>query len=95
MSSRGMPIVHPKYKMVLSVGYAWAGIFNSCYAIHNGVVAFVFNNKLFVTPYSKATVQILNDQSFEKRAFLVPLSDGDYPKDAGLNMRWKKLMERV
>ena len=86
---------HAKYKQVLTVGYAWAGLFNSCYAVHNGVIAYVVNNKLFVTPKTKSAMKTLQEVSFEKKAFLVPLSDGDYPEDTSVCKRWDALKARV
>ena len=88
----GMPIVNPKCKSVLALGYAWVEIFNSCYAVHNSVLAFVKNNKLFVTPYTKAAMEILHEELFEKKAFLVPFSDGDFPADDFMCERWYALV---
>lgn len=91
----GMPIVHPKCKAVMTLGYAWAEIFNSCYAVHNSVLAFVKNNKLFVTPYSKDAMDVLHEELFEKKAFLVPFSDGDFPADNSVCQRWNELVTKV
>lgn len=88
----GMPIVHPKFKMVISLGYAWASIFNACYAVHNDVIAFVSNDKLFVTPYTRAAMEVLHGEFFEKKSFLVPFSDGDFPAEDYLSARWNDLV---
>ena len=67
--------------------------FNGCYAMNNSTVCFVFENEVFVTPYTRITVRSLKAAGFDEKYFYVPFSNGDYPKSKQLE--WNTLREKA
>lgn len=59
------------------------------YAANNSTVAYVMGEDLFVTPYTRITMSILQEADYEKVNFYVPFSNCDYPKYAA--ERWADL----
>lgn len=53
---------------------------NMCYCPHDGIIGFVFDNQLFITPYRKGIFEELESIGFQfARQFYVPLSCGEKP----------------
>lgn len=72
--------------------WTYATKFNGCYAVNNSTLAYVHENLLYITPYTRAAIRILTVCGFEKEEFFVPYSDGDsFPKVK--ESQWKKLLK--
>lgn len=67
--------------------------FNNCYAIHNEIICFVSDDEVFVTPYTRITINILDSAGFCEKFFYVPFSNGDYPKSE--KSKWNSLLEKA
>ena len=77
----GMLVVWPQSNTI--EGLEIAGMvptFNGCYAVNNATVCFVNNDKVFVIPYMKEVMEILQANGFAEKHFYVPFSNWDYPK---------------
>ena len=54
--------------------------FHGCYAVKNLTVAFVCENRVFVSPNTIKVREILQEAEFEQKDFYVPFSsNGEYP----------------
>ena len=67
--------------------------FNGCYATNNSTVCFVSDNEVFVTPYTRVTMNSLHAANFCEKYFYVPFSNGDYPKYE--RTQWNTLLEEA
>lgn len=67
--------------------------FNVCYATNNSTVCFVYDNEVFVTPYTRITMRSLCSAGFSEERFYVPFSNGDYPKVE--QVKWNALREEA
>lgn len=67
--------------------------FNGCYATNNSTVCFVYDNEVFVTPYTRSIMSSLRSAGFCKKYFYVPFSNGDYPKSE--QFKWNALREKA
>lgn len=54
--------------------------FDGCFAANNSTVAFISDNKFFVTPYTRKVMETLKAAGFAEKYFCVPFSNWDYPK---------------
>ncbi|MBR2709548.1 hypothetical protein IKE72_00500 [Candidatus Saccharibacteria bacterium] len=63
--------------------------FNDCYAVNNSVICFVNNNEVFVTPYTREAITVVEESGLIERHFYVPFSNWDYPKFEA--RRWQRL----
>ncbi|MBR3056306.1 hypothetical protein IKG64_03365 [Candidatus Saccharibacteria bacterium] len=61
--------------------------FDGCYSIHNAVIAFCVDRKMYVIPYEIAVLESLRRYGFPEREFFVPFSHKDYPK--GKKAEWQ------
>ncbi len=67
--------------------------FNRCYAISNFTVCFVYDDEVFVTPYTREIVRELRLEGFIEKFFYVPFCYGDYPK--GYETKWDTLRKNA
>lgn len=67
--------------------------FNGCYATNNSTVCFVFDDEVFVTPYTRFVMSSLHSAGFCEKYFYVPFSNGDYPKTEW--SKWNSLREKA
>lgn len=90
----GMIAVYPQFNKeeVLSVSEL-VPKFNGCYAMNNSTVCFVSDNEVFVTPYTRITMNSLHAANFCEKHFYVPFSNWDYPKDE--QAKWNQLREEA
>ena len=65
--------------------------YNGCFSVDNGVLGFIIDNALYVTPLKEWMTETLESAGFEETSFRVPFSVGDYPKDQA--EQWKSLMK--
>lgn len=91
----GMTVVYSQSNKEEKVDYVMKNIpkFNGRYATKNSTVAFIYNGKFFVTPYTIFVVRILRANGLEEEDFSVPFSKYDYPK--GEEQKWEALWERA
>lgn len=71
----------------------WKKIYKNCYSINNRVICYVTDKKVFVTPYTKTAVEVLETEGFHKKFFYVFFSNGDYPKNE--KEKWKNLCKAI
>ena len=67
--------------------------FPGTYCTNNSTVAFVWEEMLYVTPYTQEVMTILSEAGFKKDSFGVPFSNWDYPvyeKD-----QWDNLLKKA
>ncbi len=90
----GMIVVYPQFSReeTLNVSRRMRK-FNGCYATNNSTVAFVSDNEVFVTPYTRLVISSLCSAGFHQDYFDVPFSNWDYPKDEQL--KWNTLREKA
>lgn len=53
--------------------------YDHCYNIHNGIVAYVYNNNVYVFPFDSNAVSELISNGFRQANMFVPFSSGDIP----------------
>lgn len=82
----GMIAVWPQYEKEETIDFDIA-TFNRSYASNNGILAFVTDGKLYVTPSTRRAYAALS--GFSQKYFYVPFSNGDYPKNE--QYRWNQL----
>ena len=68
-----------------------AVMFNGCYAMNNGIVCFVSDNVVYVTPYTREAQEALRVAGMGRADFCVPFSNSDYPKYE--KAKWRRLRE--
>ena len=91
-----MPIVCSQIKAVITLGYHWVKSLNGLYAVRNNkTVAFIHENKMFVTPYSEKVLRVLQEANFSEGTFMVPLSSSDYPAEGVARERWHNMLATV
>ncbi len=76
----GITIVHAQTSQELSLDCSWAPKFNGCYAVNNSTVAFVYKFTLYVIPYTRDVIKVLESSGFNEKTFFVPFSNWEYPK---------------
>ena len=54
--------------------------FSGYYAVNAGVVCFVDEHEVHVTPWTREVITILSDAGFREKDFFVPFSNREYPK---------------
>ena len=64
--------------------------FNGAYCTNNSTVCYVLEDNVYVCPYTRANVDVLNQEGFKKECFYVPFSNWDLPKNEKLE--WKKIL---
>lgn len=64
--------------------------FNGHYAVNNSTICFVYQNEVYVTPWTQSAERTLIKAGFTERTFYVPFSNWDFPKDE--EKRWEELM---
>lgn len=69
----------------------WNVELERAYCIRGDVIGYTFDGELFVTPYAKEAISILEANGFEQTEFHVPFANGDLPQGAALD-RWEKLL---
>lgn len=67
--------------------------YEHCFAFNNSVICFVTGHEVFVTPYTKEAMSVLEDERFKERIFHVPFSNWDYPKFE--KEKWELLCEQA
>ena len=67
--------------------------FNGCYAANNSAICFVYDNEIFITPYTRSTLCLLLSAGFHRSYFYVPFSNGNYPKFE--QSKWNQLLEEA
>jgi hypothetical protein len=67
--------------------------FDGCYAVNNSVICFVNNHEVFVTPYTREAIAIMEESGLIERHFHVPFSNWDYPKLE--ERRWHQLQQEA
>ena len=88
----GMIAVYPQFNHEEALNISeLAPKFNGCYAVNNSTVCFVSNNEVFVTPYTRNTMRVLDSEGFVEKNFFVPFSNWDYPKKE--QGKWESLRE--
>lgn len=65
--------------------------FNGCFSKKDGVLGFVLDNILYITPAKKKIVDVLVKAGFEETTFQIPFSNEDYPKNE--EEKWNELMK--
>lgn len=86
----GMTVAFPQFSKEDTLDISkLAPKFNGCYATNNSTVCFVYENEVFVTPYTRAALITLNSEGLRKDCFYVPFSNGDYPQSEQL--KWYSL----
>lgn len=88
---KGMTTVYPQYNNAEEKINFDAATFNGSYASNNGIIAYIIDNVLYVTPATKRAYKVLGE-NFKKRDFYVPFSNWDYPKEEKKN--WQKLLRK-
>lgn len=62
------------------------------YCVENGILGFIVNDFMFVTPLTgKKLTYLVEKQGFERADFFVPFSDGGMPKSFGTV--WQELLD--
>lgn len=88
----GMIAVWPQFSKEEAINVSeLAPKFNGCFSTNNSTVAFVHENEIFVTPYTRFVMRTLRSEGFRETYFYVPFSNGDYPKSEQL--KWNSLRE--
>ncbi len=85
----GMVTVWPQYQKEESISCFDVATFNGCYASNNGTLAFVTDDKLYVTPSTRRAYTAL--AGFIQKYFYVPFSNGEEIMDYPLKMRWEAI----
>ena len=67
--------------------------YNGYYSIEGKTICFVYNNEIYVTPFTRATQKTLIKSGFMKEDFIVPFENGSYPKQDKL--LWLKMREKA
>lgn len=65
--------------------------FNGCFSKKEGVLGFILDNILYITPAKQEVVDTLVRAGFEEVTFQIPFANGDYPKDE--EEKWNELMK--
>lgn len=65
--------------------------FNGHYSANNSTVCFVERGEMFVIPYTREVMTVLENANFHEAYFYVPFSNGDYPKSE--SYKWFALRE--
>lgn len=59
---------------------------------NNGVIAYVHEGELYVTPYCRETTKVLKEAGLTKTGNLfVPFSNGDTPHSSAVRKKWDNL----
>lgn len=85
----GMVIIYPREKIERSAYYKGIEECNECFSVNNDVIAYIFDNEMYVTPNTKRALEVLNSCHFLLKNFYVPFSNEDYPKKE--KERWSEL----
>ncbi len=93
--TEGMTVVYSQSSKEEKVDYVMKSIpkFNGRYATKNSTVAFIYDGKFFVTPYTIFVVRALRANGLKEEDFSVPFSKYDYPK--GEREKWEALWDRA
>ena len=67
--------------------------YNGYYSIEGKTICFVYNNEIYVTPFTRVTQKTLIKSGFMKENFIVPFENGSYPKQDRL--LWLKMREKA
>ncbi|MDD2627845.1 MAG: hypothetical protein PHR25_05305 [Clostridia bacterium] len=70
--------------------YTPSHLIEGTYYTNNGIIAFVSNNNLYVTPYCADSMKIILDNAFVKEHMYVPFSNWDYP--VAEKSKWQNLL---
>lgn len=77
----GMLVVWPQSNTIESLEImGMVPTFNGCYAVNNATVCVVNHDEVFVIPYMKEVMEVLQNNGFTEKHFYVPFSNWDYPK---------------
>ena len=66
--------------------------FNGAFCTNNSTICFV-DNEIFVTPYTRDAMRILEAAGFKRRSFYVPFSNWDYPELE--REKWVRLLDQA
>ena len=83
--------MHSRYKIMSRIVMEEILKFNGCYAMNNSTVCFICEDRIFVTPYTRNVLRILQDAGFREEYFYVPFSNGDFPVNE--EIKWAHLRE--
>ena len=89
-----MPVIWPKQDQPgqLKVSKIIKTVKNQkAYAFTSKVIAFVYKDQLYVTPYTKESLEIVRNAGYKLREFHVPFSNGDKPLGE-LGEKWQSLV---
>lgn len=90
----GMTVVFPQFKQEETLNISeLAPKFPGCFATNNSTVCFIFENEVFVIPYTRNVINTLEAAGFKKEYFYVPFSNWDYPKNEML--KWNALRQNA
>ena len=64
------------------------------YAYTSKVIAFVYRDEMYVTPYTKESLQIIRDAGYKLYEFFVPFSRGDAPQGE-YGQKWSELIAQI
>ena len=67
--------------------------YNGAYSINNGVICFVVDHEVYVTPYTRGAMETIEEAGLTQKYFYVPFSNWDYPKYE--RMKWEHLNEEA
>ena len=91
----GTRVVFPQWSLEEQVSLdRWKAYFGQrVYAVENDVICFLDGVNVYVTPWNSEKEDILRKLLYEKRAFYVPFSHWDYPRDE--KEFWEQLFEEA
>lgn len=67
---------------------------NKVYAYNHKVIAYIYRGDLFVTPYTKESLDIIRNSGFKLFEFFVPFSKGDKPLGE-YGEKWQALLASI
>ncbi len=87
----GMTVIHPQFGEKSSLNVSGLTEFEHCYSYNNGIVCFVYEGSVYVSPYTKIISSEL--EHFEEKYFYVPFSNWDYPVEK--EYEWNILIQKA
>ena len=86
----GTVIVYPQFDEMSYADFSDICLqHNNEYSINQEIMAFVYQEQLYVTAYTLERFRILRHNGFKPSPFWVPLANGEYPQAE--QKRWKNI----